>query len=240
MKTVSEISKIAGISKRTLHYYDKIGLLSPTEYSDAGYRLYSESDLLTIQQILLFRELEFPLNEIKEIINSDNFDKNKALEQQIELLTLKKERLENLINFAKKIKLREEDYMDFRAFDKTKIDEYAQSAKATWGNTKEFKEFERKQKNKSDKETQTANQQLMLIFAEFGKIKSEKYDSEEAKKLVKKLQDFITNNFYTCSNEILSSLGEMYASGGEFTKNIDDFAGEGTAVFVNKAIDHFC
>lgn len=240
MKTIKEVSKIAGISVRTLQYYDKIGLLKPTAHSDAGYRLYSDSELITLQHILLFRELEFPLKEIKEIINSENFDKDIALEQQINLLTLKKERLENLILFAKGIKLLGVDYMNFTAFDTKKIDEYAKQAKESWGNTKEFKEFEKKQKNRSDEETKMVNQQLMMIFAEFGKIKLEKYESEEAQNLVKKLQNFITDNFYNCSYEILSGLGKMYASGGDFTKNIDEFAGEGTAVFVNKAIEYYC
>lgn len=240
MKTIKEVSKIAGISVRTLQYYDNIGLLKPTAHSDAGYRLYSDSELITLQHILLFRELEFPLKEIKEIINSENFDKDIALEQQINLLTLKKERLENLILFAKGIKLLGVDYMNFTAFDTKKIDEYAKQAKESWGNTKEFKEFEKKQKNRSDEETKMINQQLMMIFAEFGKIKLEKYESEEAQNLVKKLQNFITDNFYSCSYEILSGLGKMYASGGDFTKNIDEFAGEGTAVFVNKAIEYYC
>lgn len=240
MKTIKEVSKIAGISVRTLQYYDKIGLLKPTAHSDAGYRLYSDSELITLQHILLFRELEFPLKEIKEIINSENFDKDIALEQQINLLTLKKERLENLILFAKGIKLLGVDYMNFTAFDTKKIDKYAKQAKESWGNTKEFKEFEKKQKNRSDEETKMVNQQLMMIFAEFGKIKLEKYESEEAQNLVKKLQNFITDNFYICSNEILSGLGKMYASGGDFTKNIDAFAGEGTAVFVDKAIEYYC
>ena len=240
MKTIKEVSKIAGISVRTLQYYDKIGLLKPTAHSDAGYRLYSDSELITLQHILLFRELEFPLKEIKEILNSENFDKDIALEQQINLLTLKKERLENLILFAKGIELLGVDYMNFTAFDTKKIDEYAKQAKESWGNTKEFKEFEKKQKNRSDEETKMVNQQLMMIFAEFGKIKLEKYESEEAQNLVKKLQNFITDNFYICSNEILSGLGKMYASGDDFTKNIDAFAGEGTAVFVDKAIEYYC
>lgn len=240
MKTIKEVSKIAGISVRTLQYYDKIGLLRPTSHSDAGYRLYSDSELITLQHILLFRELEFPLKEIKEILNSENFNKDIALEQQINLLTLKKEHLENLILFAKGIKLLGVDYMNFTAFDTKKIDEYAKQAKESWGNTKEFKEFEKKQKNRSDEETKMVNQQLMMVFAEFGKIKSEKYESEEAQNLVKKLQNFITDNFYNCSNEILSGLGKMYASGGDFTKNIDEFAGEGTAVFVDKAIEYYC
>jgi len=83
MKTVHEVSKLAGISVRTLHYYDSIGLLSPTEVTEAGYRLYDDSALEQLQLILLFRELQFPLKEIREILNSSNFDRKKALEQQI-------------------------------------------------------------------------------------------------------------------------------------------------------------
>lgn len=240
MKTIKEVSKIAGISVRTLQYYDKIGLLHPTDYSDVGYRLYSDNDLITLQHILLFKELEFPLNEIKEIINSDNFDRDVALEQQINLLTLKKEHLENLILFAKGVKLLGVDYMNFSAFDTKKIDEYAKQAKESWGHTNEFKEFEEKQKNRSAEETKTVNQQLMMIFAEFGKVKSENHDAEVVQALVKKLQNYISDNFYRCSNEILSGLGKMYAGGGDFSKNIDEFAGEGTAVFVNKAIEYYC
>lgn len=240
MRTIKAVSKIAGISVRTLQYYDKIGLLHPTDYSDVGYRLYSDNDLITLQHILLFKELEFPLNEIKEIINSDNFDRDIALEQQIKLLTLKKEHLENLILFAKGVKLLGVDYMNFSAFDTKKIDEYAKQAKESWGHTNEFKEFEEKQKNRSTEETKTVNQQLMMIFAEFGKVKSENHDAEVVQALVKKLQNYISDNFYRCSNEILSGLGKMYAGGGDFTKNIDEFAGEGTAVFVNKAIEYYC
>ena len=99
MMTVNEVSKLSGVSIRTLHYYDTIGLLHPTEVTEAGYRLYDDAALERLQQILLFRELEFPLKEIRGILDAPNFDRNKALEQQIELLTLKKEHLENLINF---------------------------------------------------------------------------------------------------------------------------------------------
>lgn len=124
MMTVHEVSKLAGVSIRTLQYYDKIGLLHPTGYTDAGYRLYDDADLERLQHILLFRELEFPLKDIKAIINSPDFDRSKALEQQIELLRLKKEHIENLMNFALGIKLLGVKHMDFKAFDRSKLDEY--------------------------------------------------------------------------------------------------------------------
>ena len=103
MMTVNEVSKLAGVSIRTLQYYDSIGLLKPAEYTESGYRLYDDAAMERLQQILLFRELEFPLKEIKEIVTRPDFDKKKALEQQIELLTMKKEHLENLIDFARGI-----------------------------------------------------------------------------------------------------------------------------------------
>ena len=124
MKTVNEVSKLTGVSIRTLQYYDKIGLLHPTEYTESGYRLYDDTALEMLQQILLFRELEFPLKEISRIISSPNYDRNKALEQQITLLTLKKEHLDNLIDLSRGIKLLGVKNMDFTAFDKQKIDEY--------------------------------------------------------------------------------------------------------------------
>lgn len=120
MKTVNEVSKIAGISIRTLQYYDKIGLLKPSAYSESGYRLYGDEDLKVLQSILLFKALEFPLKEIKEIITSEHFDKDLVLEQQIKLLILKKEHLENLILFAKGLKALGGNYMNFTAFDTSK------------------------------------------------------------------------------------------------------------------------
>jgi DNA-binding transcriptional MerR regulator len=142
MMKVNEVSKLTGVSIRTLQYYDKIGLLHPTKYTEAGYRLYDDAALETLQQILLFRELEFPLKDIKEIISSPDFDRSKALEQQIELLKLKKEHIENLIDLAKGIKLMGVKKMNFDAFDTRKIDEYAAQAKASWGTTPAYKEFE--------------------------------------------------------------------------------------------------
>ena len=130
--------------------------------------------------------------------------------------------------------------MSFEAFDTKKIDEYAKQAKASWGNTEAYKEFEQKSAGRSKEKQQSINMKMMDIFVEFGKIKDQNPDSEEAVLLVKKLQDFITENFYTCTDEILLSLGQMYAGGGDFTVNIDKVGGEGTAVFANEAIQAYC
>ena len=236
MKTVHEISDLTGLSIRTLQYYDKTGLLKPAAYSEAGYRLYDESSLMKIQQIMLFRELEFPLKDIKTILDDPDFDKTKALEAQIELLKLKKEQIDKLIVYAELLLKNGGNNMDFDAFDKTKLKEYAEKARETWGNTQAYSEYEEKSKGRTDAENGILAKEMMDIFRDIGRLKDLGPESDEVKMKIRELQEHITKNYYKCTDEILRSLGTMYASGGEFTKNIDKAAGEGTAVFVNEAI----
>ena len=240
MMTVHEVSKLAGVSIRTLQYYDKIGLLHPTGYTDAGYRLYDDTSLERLSHILLFRELEFSLKDIKSLLNSPNFDREKALDQQIELLRLKKEHIENLMDFALGIKMLGVRNMDFKAFDKSKLEEYSKQAKELYGNTSEFKEMEEKQKNRSKEDEKLIADRFMLLFKEAGEIKDSNPASPEALDIVKRIQEYITENFYTCTNNILRGLGKMYSGGGEFTRNIDAYGGEGTAVFLHNAIQSYC
>jgi len=122
MKTVKEVSKLTGISVRTLHYYDEIGLLKPAGFSEAGYRLYDDKALEALQQILFFREFELPLKQIKAIMEHPEFDKNQLLSSQKKILVLKKERLERIINSINDI-LKGENKMDFEVFNKTDIDQ---------------------------------------------------------------------------------------------------------------------
>lgn len=238
--TVHEVSKISGVSIRALHHYDRIGLLPATEVTGAGYRLYDDAALERLQHILLFKSLEFSLKEIREILDSPDFDRSKALEQQIHLLELRKEHLQNLIDLAWGIKAIGVKKMSFEAFDTRKIDEYAAEAKASWGKTDAYKEFEQKSAGRSKEEQQKLNVQMMEIFAEFGKMKEGKPDSVEAVGLARKLQEFITEHFYTCTDKILLGLGAMYTGGGDLTSNIDKVGGEGTAAFANEAIRALC
>lgn len=240
MMTVKKVSDLTGVSVRTLQYYDKIGLLSPSELTDAGYRLYDDTALERLQQILLFRELEFPLKEIKAILDSPNFDSKKALSQQIELLELKKQHLENLINFARGIKMIGVRAVDFSAFDKTKIDEYAKKAREQWSDTDAYKEFIEKTKDRTQEEDELLAEGFMSLFVEFGTMKNESPDSDKVQLQVKKIQDYITEHLYTCTDTILASLGKMYAGGGELTDNIDNSCGKGTAAFVAKSIEYYC
>ena len=240
MMTVNEVSKLTGVSIRTLQYYDKIGLLKPAEYTESGYRLYDDAALEKLQQILLFRELEFPLKDIKEIVNRSDFDKTKALEQQIVLLELKKEHIENLLTMCKYLKKRGVRYLNFTAFDSSKLDEYAKRAKEQWGETPEYKEFAEKSKNWTKEYEAGLMNDFMKYFEEFGTMKEMDPASEEVQAQVKKVQDFITENMYTCSNDILRGLAAGYAAGGEFTENIDKMGGKGTAEFIYEAIKVYC
>lgn len=236
MLTVHEVSKLAGVSVRTLQHYDNIGLLPPTMRTDAGYRLYDEASLERLQQILLFRELEFPLKEIKGIVEAPDFDKVCALDQQIRLLELKKEHLEGLIGLARDLRKGKAATMDFAAFDTSKIDAYAEQAKAQWGSTREYREFEERDRNRTPDEMKEIMAKMMGLFVEFAELKGGAPDSPEAQAQVRKLQDFISAHFYQCSDEVLAGLGQMYDAGGEFTANIDAAAGEGTAHFAAQAI----
>ena len=236
MMTVHEVSKISGVSIRALHHYDRIGLLPATEVTQAGYRLYDEAALERLQHILLFKALEFSLKDIKEILDSPDFDRSKALEQQIHLLELRKEHLQNLIDLARGIKAIGVKHMSFEAFDTRKIDEYAERAKASWGTTDAYKEYERKSAGRTEETQQKLNVEMMSIFAEFGKIKDMAPESEEAVVLARKLQDHITEHYYTCTDKILLGLGAMYAGGGDLTTNIDEVGGAGTALFACEAI----
>lgn len=239
MMTVKEVSKLSGVSIRTLQYYDKMGLLSPAERTAAGYRLYGAKEMERLQQILLFRELEFPLKEIKAILSDPGFDRDAALENQIELLTLKKEHLENLLCFARGIQKKEANSMDFSAFDTQKIEEYAKAAKEKWGKTDAYKAYEDKSAGRGEETEAALARGLMKLFEEFGKLKAEDPHSETVQNMVRRLQDYITAHYYPCTKEILSSLGIMYLSDA-FQENIDKAGGTGTAQFAADAIGIYC
>ena len=238
--SISEVSRLSGISVRTLRYYDEINLLIPTITTKAGYRLYDENALRRLQIILLYRELEFPLKEISDVMSGNNFDIKNALERQIKLLQKKKTHIENLITLAEGIKILGVNNLDFSEFDVRKIDEYEEQAKANWGNTPEYKEFEQKSVGRTAEDYSSLAMGLMNIFREFGKLREFQPSDGKVQQLVGKLQDYITENFYTCSDEILLSLSKMYSGGGSMQRNIDQASGEGTAEFVTHAIEYYC
>lgn len=240
MKTVKEVSRVTGVSVRALHHYDTIGLLKPTRVTEAGYRLYDDTALRRLQTILLFRQLQFPLKEIRDILDSPGFDPMEALTQQIHLLELQRKHLDNLISHARKIQTTGVFSMDFSTFDTTELDQYTAEAKARWGKTKAWQEYEQKTADQTAEQKQSTGDALMDIFARFGKIRHLSPESQEAQELVSSLQDFITRHYYTCTKPILQGLGQLYIAGDSMTENIDKAGGEGTARFAHDAIEIFC
>ena len=233
MMTVNEASKLTGVSIRALQYYDTIGLLPPAGYTEAGYRLYDDTALARLQSILLFRELEFPLKDIKRILDDPNFDQAAALADQIKLLELQQARLGRLITLARETLETGVIPMKFDAFSKTEQEKYTAEVKEKWGNTIAYQEYQQHEKGGS-----TGNPaDLMRHFA---KLKHLAPTSLEAQAAIRDLQQFITVHFYTCTPEILAGLGQMYVADDRFRKNIDMAGGEGTADFVAQAIAAYC
>lgn len=240
--TISETANLAGVTVRTLQYYDKIGLLRPSHVTVSGYRFYEDEALEMLQQILFYRELEFPLKEIKKILSHPDYDKQHALKKQKELLKLKKERLDKLILLADG-QLKGETKMSFQEFDMKSIEyakkTYAAEVKERWGDSKAYKKSMKKTNKYSEEDWKRIQKENEDIFSAFAAIRTESPGCDEALALVKRWQDHISAFSYECTNEILAGLGQMYAADKRFAKNIDQ-AGEGTAKFMSEAIRIYC
>ena len=236
---IKEFAEYTGVSVRTLHYYDEIGLLTPAFVDrSTGYRFYDEKSLFRMQEILFYRELDFSLKSIRELLSSLNYDKNKALNEQKHLLTLKKERLERLIS-AIDGAVKGENIM--KAFDNSEFEKYKAEAKEKWGKTDAYKEHTEKTKHYSKEKWNNLAEGMNDILAEFATCmrNGEEPDSAEAQNLVKMLQSHISENYYLCTKEILANLGKMYVTDERFKNNIDKNA-DGTAAFICEAIEVYC
>lgn len=240
---IKEFAELSGVSVRTLHYYDEIGLLKPCFIDEQnGYRFYDESSLERMQAILFYRELDFPLKSIAEILSSPNYDKQKALAEQKWLLLLKKERLERLILALEQA---EKGEITMNVFDnreyETARQQYEDEAKRRWGDTDAYKESKVRTSKYSKEKWNAVSEEMDNIFGAFSKCMNsgESINSKTAQDLVEKLQNYITKNFYHCTDDILAGLGEMYVCDERFKKNIDKHA-EGTAEFVSNAIKLYC
>lgn len=239
---ISEVASLTGITVRTLHYYDEVGLLVPTKTTENGYRVYTKEDLEKLQNILFFREMDFSLNDIKDIINNPSFDREKSLKNHKMLLEKKRDRLNDLISLVDKT-LNGDDYMSFKEFDNSDIekikDQYAKEAKDKYGDSDAYKESEKKTKNYNKNDWQKINEGCNDIFKRFATSRDKSPENVEVQKLVSEWQQFISNNFYNCTNEILAGLGELYVNDQRFQTNIDK-NGEGTAKFISQAIKVYC
>ena len=241
---IKEFAKLTGVSVRTLHYYDDIGLLKPAAVDEQnGYRFYDEACLARMQEVMFYRELDFPLKEIGAILSAPDYDKQAALYAQKRLLTLKKDRLERLISALDDAMKGEE--VSMKTFDNSEFEtqraQYAEEAKAKWGGTSAYRESIEKTKGYSKEKWNAVTDGMDALMAEFAQCKADGFapESPEAQALVKRWQDYITEHFYNCTKEILAGLGEMYTADERFTANIDKH-GEGTAEFMRAAIGVYC
>ena len=233
---IKEFAEQIGVSVRTLHYYDEIGLLKPSEVdAQNGYRFYDERSLERMQEILFYRELDFSLKTIAQILSSPDYDKQQALTRQRKLLLAKKERLERLIDALDSMEKGEGFMKPNNEYEDLK-NKYAEEVRQRWGSTDAYKESQQRNTDFSQ-----AASLLDAVFEEFAELDRSGIspDDEAAKIQVEKLQRCITENFYTCTNEILAGLGQMYVADVRFKNNIDKH-GEGTAEYVSQCIKSYC
>lgn len=232
---IKEFAELTGVSVRTLHYYDEIGLLKPSEVdAQNGYRFYDEESLERMREILFYRELDFSLKTIAEILSSPDYDKQQALSRQRKLLLSKKERLEQLIAAIDSVE-KGEGFMKTNNDYEVLKNQYAEEVKQRWGNTDAYRES---QQRNTDFSKSAAL--LDAVFEEFAELNRSGVspNGEPAKVQVEKLQQCITDNFYTCTNEILAGLGQMYVADERFKTNIDNH-GKGTSEYISACIKSY-
>ncbi|APQ77253.1 MerR family transcriptional regulator [Clostridium botulinum] len=246
---IKEVADMAGISVRMLHHYDKIGLLDPESVSAAGYRLYSDENLDRLQQILFFKELNFPLQEIKIILDSPNFNKKEALETHRQLLLEKKLRLEKIIQSVDKTinSMEGEFKMDkkeiLNVFSMTEIEEhqrkYSEEVKEKYGNTSAYKESNEKTSKYTKEDWSNIMKDWDIIYKKLANLMDKNPDDKEVQEYIHQSREHISKNFYDCTPEIFRGLGEIYVNDERFTANIDKYK-TGLSKFLRDAINVYC
>ncbi|MBW8351106.1 MerR family transcriptional regulator [Bacillus sp. IITD106] len=238
---VKEVADLVGISVRTLHHYDEIGLLIPEETTEAGYRIYSNENLETLQQILFFKELGFPLKQIKEIISSPSFDREEALSLHRKMLLEKRSRLDRMIETVEKTmkhmkgEIKMSNKEKFEGFDFSH-NPYEQEARERWGD-EAVNKANQKIGNMSKSEKKDFEERFNEIYRKLAEIRHIAPDSKEAQEGIKEWFDFL-NTMGDYSFDAFKGLGQMYVDDERFTKNIDQF-GEGLAQFMCDAMAVF-
>ncbi|MDP2622897.1 MAG: MerR family transcriptional regulator [Actinomycetota bacterium] len=241
--TVGEISRLAGVTIRALHHYDAIGLVVPTERTEAGYRLYGDREVARLQEVLFFRELGFGLDEIKEIVERPEYDRTSALARQRELLEAKGERLLRMIDAVdaavdaerRGIRMNKEEMLEvFGDFDPA---EYVEEVRKRWGGTEAFAESNRRVARYTKQDWERLGAEAAAINEAFIALMDggTPADSPEAMDAAERHRAHITKWFYECSLEIHEGLGRMYVDDSRFTENIDK-ATPGLARYMSEAI----
>ncbi|MCY9703351.1 MerR family transcriptional regulator [Paenibacillus alvei] len=238
---VKEVADITGISVRTLHHYDEIGLLTPAHITEAGYRQYSEDDLALLQQILFFRELDFPLKQIKEIIYSPNFNQAEALELHRSMLLEKRRQLDVMLETLDRTirhmkgEIEMTNKEKFQGFDFSH-NPYEQEARERWG-SKAVDEANAKISSMTMEQQSSLSEKMNAIYTRLAALRNSAPESEEAQAGIKEWFDFL-NSMGKYTPEAFKGLGQMYVDDERFTKNIDKF-GEGLAAFMRDTMAVF-
>lgn len=248
MYMINEVSKLTGVSVRMLHHYDKIELLVPSKRTESNYRVYNDEDVLRLYQILLFKELEFPLQKIKQILEDKNFDKDKALKVQRNIILEKKNRLEKIIesidetieNLGGKDKMSEKNFKAFNYEEVKKHEEiYKEETEKRYGKSDAYKESKDKTSKYSKNDWEDIMGEASTIYEELANLMDKNPGDEQVQILVEKWRNHISSNFYNCTIEIFRGLSLMYVADERFTKNIDKY-GEGLAQFLSDAMNVYC
>ena len=245
---VKEVAELAGVSIRTLHHYDQIGLLKPNSVSDAGYRLYNEENLEKLQQILFFKEIGFSLHKIQDILGRQDFDRMHALMKHKELLEKKKTRLEEIITTVEKTmkSLEGDEKMNdkemFEGLDMAEIkkyqEDYAEEAREKYGKEIVDRTLERTAKyTKEDWASIQAKQHE--IWRRIADRMERGAGDPEVQKAVGEWRQLITDNYYECTLEIFRGLGDLYVSDERFKANYEKIR-PGLAEFMRTAMHHYC
>lgn len=247
MYKINEISKLTGISVRMLHHYDKIGLLIPSKRTDSNYRMYSDEDVARLYQILLFKELEFPLQKIKQILDDENFNREEALKTQRNLIFEKKNRLERIIesidNTIENLGGNVMSKNNFKAFDYEEVkkhqEKYKEETERRYGKSDAYKECQEKTSTYSKNDWENIMIEAGAIYEELACLMGKGPADEQVQVLVENWRSHISKNFYNCTIEIFRGLALMYVADERFTKNIDKH-GQGLAQFLSDAMNIYC
>lgn len=249
MYKIREVADLAGVSVRTLHHYDHIGILNPVRTGGNGYRLYGEEELARLQQILFFREMDFSLDKIKQILDDPEFDQEQALNTHRKILMEKRNRLERMIDSVEQTLQsleggREMSNKDrFDPFDKSEIEahqkKYEKEVEERWGDSPAYKESQKKTASYTKEDWKRIQEEGYEIDRQIIARMDQGPEDQEVQRLIREKRQHITDNFYYCTPEIYRGLADMYVNDHRFTKNIDKLK-EGYAAFLHKAMHAYC
>ena len=244
MYKINEVSKLTGVSIRMLHHYDKIKLLETSKRTDSNYRMYNDDDIARLYQILLFKELEFPLQEIKQILDDKDFNREEALKVQRNLIFEKKKRLERILesidDTIENLGGETMSKNNFKAFGyedvKKHQEKYKEEPEKRHGNSDAYKESQEKTSKYSKNDWENIMGEASVIYEELAKLMDKDPSDKQVQDLVEQWRNHISINFYNCTIEIFRGLALMYVGDERFTKNIDKY-GEGLAQFMSDAMN---